>query len=346
MKRSTSLLSFLSFNKGSSSSSPSSSISSDRTSLSPRPPLPIKADGEGDGDGKGEGGGGEGDERVSMLDITSSTELTLGSKARIIKGPSNRAVPVQQPLTTIKKRTISCGDFTQVDGQRSDTRRTSPLVAGDDEDDDFFIPEDDEDEHDFDDDDEGNDSNDKSYFMHHDVDDDDNKNNNKSDDDDFDLKGYDGSALAPPVGILPKINESVAFVSSRLSCGPPYKSSLKSARSSPTRGCRRDKGNCKVSFTTVTVRVYEQSISDNPSCKGGPPIGLDWSYAPPYSVAVPSASSGPSTSEVYMYTKKERAKMLLKAGYARRDILKAEKEAKKIRRERVRSVLMYGLFGY
>jgi len=39
-------------------------------------------------------------------------------------------------------------------------------------------------------------------------------------------------------------------------------------------------GNMKrsVSFSAVNVREYDRTIGDNPSCRSGPPLSLDWSY--------------------------------------------------------------------
>ncbi|KAL3785638.1 hypothetical protein ACHAWO_005982 [Cyclotella atomus] len=42
---------------------------------------------------------------------------------------------------------------------------------------------------------------------------------------------------------------------------------------SASSGCRR------VSFDSVEVREYDVTIGDNPSCRSGPPISLDWSFS-------------------------------------------------------------------
>eukprot|EP01082_Thalassiosira_pseudonana_P003336 g3571.t1 g3571 contig12:2345064-2346452(+) len=34
-----------------------------------------------------------------------------------------------------------------------------------------------------------------------------------------------------------------------------------------------------VSFNSVAVREYDRTIGDNPSCRSGPPLSLDWSYS-------------------------------------------------------------------
>lgn len=37
-----------------------------------------------------------------------------------------------------------------------------------------------------------------------------------------------------------------------------------------------------VSFVSVEVREYDRTIGDNPSCRSGPPLSLDWSYSNKY----------------------------------------------------------------
>jgi hypothetical protein len=93
-----------------------------------------------------------------------------------------------------------------------------------------------------------------------------------------------------------------------------------------------------VQFDVVQVRVYDQTIGDNPSVSYGPPIGLDWEYE----------ELEPIDLEVYEATRSPRRTMrqMLLNFYSRRDILTiccgfsteqlkaAKNEANRIKRER------------
>jgi len=99
--------------------------------------------------------------------------------------------------------------------------------------------------------------------------------------------------------------------------------------------------NRSVSFTSVDVREYDQTIGDNPSCRSGPPLSLDWSYSKKH--------KQPNTLDQYEIERQDRARSLSQlhvTKYRRRNLLSfnwghseeemksARQETKKLQRQR------------
>lgn len=93
------------------------------------------------------------------------------------------------------------------------------------------------------------------------------------------------------------------------------------------------KMNRSVSFTSVDVREYDRTIGDNPSCRSGPPLSLDWSYSKKF--------EQPKTLDQYEIERQDRANSLSQlhvTKYRRRNLLSfnwghSEEEMKSARRE-------------
>jgi len=96
-----------------------------------------------------------------------------------------------------------------------------------------------------------------------------------------------------------------------------------------------------VSFHSVDVREYDRTVGDNPSCRSGPPLSLDWSYSKKY--------EQPKTLEQYEIEREDRARSLRQLhvnkyrrrnllsfnwGHSEEDMKSARKETKKLQRQR------------
>ena len=79
-------------------------------------------------------------------------------------------------------------------------------------------------------------------------------------------------ASNPPIPILTSDAED-----SDRAAGPTSDSTLDVSSSSSGKKMKRS-----VSFVSVDVREYDRTIGDNPSCRSGPPLSLDWSYSKKY----------------------------------------------------------------
>jgi hypothetical protein len=143
---------------------------------------------------------------------------------------------------------------------------------------------------------------------------------------------------------LPKPNLEQIFSLSDRTCPGRIQSTVSnnvttSAAATTTTGLRR-----RVSFDTVIIREYEQTLGDNPSVSYGPPIQLDWSYT----------CCNPIALEDYELNRRPRRKMRQMAlnYYHRRNVLqwccgateeelrRAERCANKCKRERALTVAM------
>jgi len=96
-----------------------------------------------------------------------------------------------------------------------------------------------------------------------------------------------------------------------------------------------------VSFHSVDVREYDRTVGDNPSCRSGPPLSLDWSYSKKY--------EQPKTLEQYEIEREDRVRSLRQLhvnkyrrrnllsfnwGHSEEDMKSARKETKKLQRQR------------
>mmetsp|Transcript_52326 Transcript_52326/g.61090 ORF Transcript_52326/g.61090 Transcript_52326/m.61090 type:complete len:198 (+) Transcript_52326:71-664(+) len=95
-----------------------------------------------------------------------------------------------------------------------------------------------------------------------------------------------------------------------------------------------------VSFSTVQVRHYDVTLGDHPDCTYGPPISLDWTY----DESIPAELNTYESDRLILGRNRiaptriscavRKNLMSWCCGFTKRDILKAEKAAKAIRRQR------------
>lgn len=96
----------------------------------------------------------------------------------------------------------------------------------------------------------------------------------------------------------------------------------------------------RVSFNSVDVRSYDRCAGDNPSCRWGVPISLDWSYSKSSSVSIDEFELERSWSrrgqgKLRSVNKIKRRTMLLQEWDIQEEELKARrKETRRIQRER------------
>ena len=92
-----------------------------------------------------------------------------------------------------------------------------------------------------------------------------------------------------------------------------------------------------VSFNSVEVREYSQTIGDNPSCVSGPAISLDWDYSEGGSYSVDDFENYGKRTNYGRYPRKmpkmHRENILKhELGYSDEEVAMMRKEAKKIQR--------------
>lgn len=66
----------------------------------------------------------------------------------------------------------------------------------------------------------------------------------------------------------------------RNSIKTPFSSSSSTSSEDLTSRSARATQNKKVSFDKITVRSYDRTVTDNPTCSSGVPIGISWEYDP------------------------------------------------------------------
>ena len=94
-----------------------------------------------------------------------------------------------------------------------------------------------------------------------------------------------------------------------------------------------------VSFTSLSIREYPPSISDNPSCSFGPPVQLDWDYEAEETQMIDhyeeSRQPRRANHELLLSYYDRRFLLLKQAGYSRREVKAAMKEAERVKRQRM-----------
>ena len=127
---------------------------------------------------------------------------------------------------------------------------------------------------------------------------------------------------------------TMAGCSSRLASLPGA-----SSLSSPSKSNKRTFGS--VSFSTVEVREYNQTLGDNPSVRFGPPIQLDWDYTlandVPEDLDLYEARRGPRRRKhKYLGTSNYHRKnrLIHVWGFTPEEVRQAKRRAKTIRRQR------------
>lgn len=161
------------------------------------------------------------------------------------------------------------------------------------------------------------------------------------------VDGNEGSQSSAGAGRMKSPSVAVAIADARL---PPPQSLGAPAPLPPPRP------NKRVLFSHLQIRTYETIISDNPSCSGGPSLGIGWRYDPVHYVATVDEYAAhqarlygathdgqpiePRPEELVLH-RCEREAMLLKAGYTRKDIVdsvRALNKAKSKRRQTVHNL--------
>lgn len=97
-----------------------------------------------------------------------------------------------------------------------------------------------------------------------------------------------------------------------------------------------------VSFHSVDIREYDRTIGDNPSCRSGPPLSLDWSYSKKYEKpkSLDEYEKEREPERVHhlhkLHVNKYRRKNLLSFnwGHSEDEMKDARKETRKLQRQR------------
>ena len=113
--------------------------------------------------------------------------------------------------------------------------------------------------------------------------------------------------------------------------------SLQSCLSTSQQGGGMKRTNSTVSFNSVEVREYTQTMGDNPSCMSGPAISLDWEYSNRGNYCINDFETNGKRKSYGKYPRrlpKVHRENFLKyeLGYSDEEIAMERKEAKKIQR--------------
>ncbi|KAL7502467.1 hypothetical protein ACHAXN_000425 [Cyclotella atomus] len=111
--------------------------------------------------------------------------------------------------------------------------------------------------------------------------------------------------------------------------------SLGSSKLSTSGKMRRN-----VSFSAVNVREYDRTVGDNPSCRSGPPLSLDWSYSKASVKSIDDFElqrsservKNPARLRVSKYTR--RNMLAFHWGHSHEEMKQARSETKKLQRQR------------
>lgn len=112
----------------------------------------------------------------------------------------------------------------------------------------------------------------------------------------------------------------------------PVPRPIKSRRCSLDSGCPRKiavPSTRRCSFADVSIREYDQTLGDSPSCREGAPVSLGWSYAERESISLDEfektrESQRRGRSELIL-NPTERRKVLVMNGSTMMEILRAER---------------------
>jgi len=108
----------------------------------------------------------------------------------------------------------------------------------------------------------------------------------------------------------------------------------------------------RVSFSHLQIRTYETILGDNPSCSGGPSLGLGWRYYPSHFTATvdeyesqQARMHGLADGETYecrpedlVLHRFEREAILLNTGYTRQDLADSVRATNRVKNKRRQTV--------
>ena len=102
------------------------------------------------------------------------------------------------------------------------------------------------------------------------------------------------------------------------------------------------KMNRSVSFVSVDVREYDRTVGDNPSCRLGPPLSLDWSYSKKYEQPKPfdeyelerEPQRVKHLSRLYVNKFNRKKVLSFNWGHSEEEMKSARQETKKLQRQR------------
>lgn len=95
-----------------------------------------------------------------------------------------------------------------------------------------------------------------------------------------------------------------------------------------------------VSFHSVDVREYDRTVGDNPSCRSGPPLSLDWSYSKKYEKNLEEYEAerqnerAKKLSQLHMNKYKRKNLLAFHWGHTEEDMKEARGSTRKVQRQR------------
>jgi len=96
----------------------------------------------------------------------------------------------------------------------------------------------------------------------------------------------------------------------------------------------------RIRFSTIETRQFNRTLGDNPACRHGPPVCLDWDYVDQASVSIDEYEAKcvrRPDHELYLSTFVRRRMMSVEFGYTIPELEQAEKSIKKIQKSRLKT---------
>lgn len=132
---------------------------------------------------------------------------------------------------------------------------------------------------------------------------------------------------------------------------PPPPSSSAPPNLPPSIKPDENKHKRAVSFTHLHIRTYETILGDNPSCSGGPSLGIGWRYDPSHYIAtvdeyeaaqalmygIPGQTYACRPEDLVLH-RFEREAILLNTGYTRQDLAESVRSMNKVKNKRRQTV--------
>ena len=97
----------------------------------------------------------------------------------------------------------------------------------------------------------------------------------------------------------------------------------------------------QIQFSTISIRHYEQILTENPSTIRGPPVGIGWRYLEKQTELLTdyeTARGPPRPSPFFVLNDSRRENMILELGYTRKDIATVVRSNLKSRNQRRQTV--------